>query len=91
MEDAEYIALINEGMTGAYIRQKEGRAREYSIRHGVRMANVLREWWYRERKNEDACANAAFSSKTARAGELGCSFDTDDFVQAAIEASLQPW
>jgi D-alanyl-D-alanine carboxypeptidase len=42
-----------------------------------------------------AMANPIFaktvSTKNVRVGELGCSFDTDDFIQAALERSMRPW
>ena len=92
LEESEYVARINEGIPGAYIRQREERAKEYSIRHSVSVANVLREWWCKDKKNDDVYAKGAVSpSNPAVVGELGCSFDTDDFFQAALERSMQPW
>ena len=100
MEDAEYVVLINEGIDGSYIRQKEERARAYSVRHSVSVANVLREWWHKDLKSGSVRANSPHSAadsksvppaKNATSGDLGNSFDTDVFLQAALEKSMQPW
>lgn len=87
--DADYLVLIDQGVSGSFIRKKLERATQYSIRHRVSVVNVLREWWRRDLQNGNVGSDRdPIDTKGAGTWEFSCSsFDTDDFGKAALEYS----
>ena len=87
--------LLEKGIPKEYVNERLERAERYAASAGKSAASVLLEWWHRDRKERKWSA-ARSTSRAAPKSLLpqglptpGCSFDEDDFLQAALERSLQ--
>ena len=99
--EQERVELLEKGIDEAYIDSRLSRAEEHAAASGQPIGEVLIAWWSSDRHtppwNGDAKPRAG-SGKRGRAdppcdtravGELGRSFDADDFFNAALNRSLR--
>ncbi|MBQ8309898.1 MAG: hypothetical protein IJX80_02670 [Clostridia bacterium] len=91
LTDEEYLSLIVEGLDGAYIRTHGERASRYAAKHGIATITVLKEWWLKDSAQRPSGApsrgdaiKAQYTPARSKVGELGCSFDEQDFFEAAV-------
>lgn len=74
--------LLTKGIPEAYINERLQRAEVYASQHQKTVFDVLCTWW-KEDKNK-----RSNHERTTKTGDLGNSFDTDDFFQAALRRSF---
>lgn len=79
LSEEEREELLTEGIPEAYINERLQRAADYALRHRKPVFDVFCDWW-----KEDKTKQPRQSAKT---GDIGNSFDTDDFFQAALRRS----
>ena len=79
LSEEERQALLLKGISEAYINERLQRAEAYALRHQKPVFDVLCDWW-----KEDKTKQPRQSAKT---GDIGNSFDIDDFFQAALKKS----
>lgn len=78
LSEADRNQLLSEGVPNKYIEEaRVKRAEEYARKHRKRTVEVLRAWWEQERKKTQARGE----------GDLGNSYNTDDFFAAAVKRS----
>ena len=92
LDEEAYRALLLDGVDGTYIRKNQKAATQYARKHGMTTRLVLLEWWQRnaaENGYKKQTPKKDEEKPKPRVGELGCSFDIDEFAQAALERGLR--
>jgi hypothetical protein len=80
LSEEERQALLTKGIPEVYINERLQRAEAYALQRQNTVFDVLCKWW-----EADKMKQPRQSDKT---GDLGNSFDIDDFFQAALEKSF---
>ena len=95
LEEEDYALLLEKGVPREYLDERLERAERYAQREGKTVFAVLLDWWHSDRKDRKWTSNrskarAAPQSVTANGIPIpGCSFDEEDFFQAALERSFR--
>ena len=83
LSEEERQELLTKGFSETYIDERLQRAAVYASQHQKTVFDVLCTWW-KEDKNKHSN-----HERTTKTGDLGNSFDTDDFFQAALRRSFK--
>ena len=81
LSEQERCLLFREGLPSAYVKAREERASEFARQSGQDISAVLRNWWKQDKRS--------FLAAQKREEERAkCSFDADDFFEAALNRPL---
>lgn len=80
LSEEERAKLFEKGVSESYIGERLQRAEAYALQHRKPVFDVLCDWWEADKTKQPR--------QPAKTGDLGNSFDTDDFFQAALRHSF---
>lgn len=87
--DGERADLIEKGVPAEYINSRLSRAEEYARQNGAPIGEVLLTWWSSDRHESPWNGKRQQKADNRTVGDLGKSFDADDFFDAALQRTFR--